>query len=145
MTQPKRDAEALLNDLLPFAKTMLAQHGEFHPYGGYIKADGSIVQVGAVDPRTDTPRATDLLEIIKAEYRIRARTGDIKATALVSNVHVMPPHQASKCDAIQVTIEHADSYCADVFLPYQVHKDGELVFGEMFAQQGERSVFLDAV
>ena len=145
MTDPKRDAQALLDEVLSFARVMLAKHGEFHPFGAYMKADGSIVHAGAMDPRTDRPHATDLLDTLKAEYRARARAGDIKATALVFNVRVAPPDRGNRSDAIQVSLEHTDSYSADVFLPYEIRKDGNLVFGEMFAQKGERTVFLGGV
>src|SRR5688572_19355729 len=124
---------------------MLAQHGEFHPYGGYMKADGSIVHVGAMDPNSDMPRAVDLLDILRTEYRARARTGDIRAAALVSDVRVVPPNHTDKTDAILVTLEHADSYCADVFLPYHLEANGEIVFGELFAHQGQPSVFATAI
>jgi hypothetical protein len=145
VTQAKRDAELLLNDVLPFARTMLAKYGEFHPYGAYMKAEGSIVHVGATDPSTERPRAIDLLDTLKAEYRTRANAGDIRAAALVSNVRVVPPNHTAKSDAIQVTVEHADSYCADIFLPYQLQGDGKVIFGELFAQQGEPSVFTGAM
>ena len=145
VAQAKRDAELLLNDVLPFAQTMLAKYGEFHPYGAYMKADGSIVHVGATDSNTERPRPIDLLDTLKAEYRTRANAGDIRAAALVSNVRVLPPNHTAKTDAIQVTVEHADSYCADVFLPYHLGRDGTVVFGELFAQQGQPSVFTAAL
>jgi hypothetical protein len=42
----KQESEALLSALLPFAEKMLREHGEFYPYGGYMKPDRTIVQLG---------------------------------------------------------------------------------------------------
>jgi hypothetical protein len=39
----KADAETLLNAVMPFAERMLAEHGEFYPYGAAMKPDGEIV------------------------------------------------------------------------------------------------------
>lgn len=30
---PKQDCEVLMNELVPFARSMLAEHGEFFPFG----------------------------------------------------------------------------------------------------------------
>lgn len=50
----KQEAEQLLNDVLPFAKRMLAEFGEFHPFGGMLTSAGELVQVGA-DVGKDLP------------------------------------------------------------------------------------------
>lgn len=49
----KRHCEKLMNALLPLAEKMLKQYKEFYPYGGYMKPNGEIVQVGAEDEETD--------------------------------------------------------------------------------------------
>lgn len=52
----KRDAEMLMRELLSFAKQMLDEHGEFHPFGGYMKPSGEIVHVGVDDDGTSTKK-----------------------------------------------------------------------------------------
>ena len=69
MTDPKADAESLLRDVFPFGNQMLERHGEFYPYGGFMRADGSIVHVGAKHPSTDRPPAASLLDILKEDLR----------------------------------------------------------------------------
>lgn len=142
MTDSKREAERLMNDLLPFAKQMLTEYGEFHPFGGFIRADGSIVQVGVDDPRSEFPKASELLEIMRSDFRRRAIQEGITAAAVVFNVAVVAPGSREKTDAIQVTVEHRASYCADVFIPYRLRTGGVLEFGTSFAQQGTGRVFL---
>ena len=46
----KQDSETLTNAILPLAERMLTEHGEFYPFGGYMKPDGAIVHVGAPIP-----------------------------------------------------------------------------------------------
>ncbi|MEW6747784.1 MAG: hypothetical protein AB1486_34080 [Planctomycetota bacterium] len=139
---PKAEAEALLNDLLPFAKRMLAAHGEFFPFGGYMRTDGSIVHVGAKDPTTDRPKSATLIETLTRDFRERARHREIRAAAVMFDVKVLPPGGSAKTDAIQVNLEHKDSYCAEVFFPYRLGDSGALEFGQTFAQEGRRVVFV---
>lgn len=138
----KAEAEALLSDLLPFAKRMLATQGEFLPFGGFMKADGSIVHTGAIDARTDKPASAALVESLTRDFRRRAQAGEIRATALAIDVRVTPPGRTAVSDAIQVSVEHKDSFCADVFFPYRLTTPGLPEFGETFAQEGTRIFFL---
>ena len=137
----KADVEALLNDLLPFAKRMLAVHGEFFPFGGYMRTDGSIVHAGATDPTTDRPTSATLIETLTRDFCKRARRHEIRAAAVVFDVEIIPPGGTAKTDAIQVNLEHKDSYCAEVFFPYRLADFGSLEFGETFAQEGRHVVF----
>lgn len=42
----KQDSEKLMNELFQFAKKMLNQYGEFHPFGGYLNNSDIVVHVG---------------------------------------------------------------------------------------------------
>jgi hypothetical protein len=59
MITSKRESEMLMNALLPLAEKMLKEYGEFYPYAGCMKLDGSIVDIGATDPDTDRPKSKD--------------------------------------------------------------------------------------
>ena len=136
----KQESEALLNALLPFAEKMLRKNGEFYPYGGYMKPDGTIVQVGATDPDTEHPKSKDLIYVLRSSLRELARRKECKAVAIVFDVTVTLPNSNQTGDAIQISIEHAEKYAAEVFFPYHcIEKD--VVYGETFAQQGEHEVF----
>ena len=142
VANPKEEAEALVYDILPLAKKMLAEEGEFHPYGGFIRATGEIVHIAASDAGTDCPRAADLIDFMKRDFKKRAMANEIVAAAIVFDVRVSPPGEIEKSDAIQVNVEHSGSYCAEVFFPYWGSRDGELSFGNPFAQAGTRSLFV---
>jgi hypothetical protein len=136
----KKDCENLMNALLPLAERMLRDHGEFYPYGGYLKPDGEVVHVGARDEDTDHPKSTDLLYVLRDSFSEMARAGGCKATAMVFDVRVDLPDTDTKSDAIQVSVEHADGYSAEVFFPYEI-EGSRLNYGATFAQQGKHEIF----
>jgi hypothetical protein len=137
---PKHDAEELMNAVLPFAERMLGQYGEFFPFGGYLRQDGTVVQVGATDAGSDRPRSTDLIYILRSSLQEVVRTEQCKATAIVFEVAVMLPGSDRKSDAIQICVDHTDNYSAEVFFPYQII-GGRVVYGETFAQSGKNEMF----
>ena len=136
----KEESERLMNSVLPLAEKMLRQYGEFYPYGGYMKLDGTIVDVGAEDPDTDRPKSKDLLHVLRSSFRELAGTKQCKAVAIVFAVSMKLPRSNRESDAIQVCVEHAHGYSAEVFFPYQI-KNKEIVYDETFAQAGKREIF----
>jgi hypothetical protein len=139
----KQESEVLMNALLPLAEKMLGQYGEFYPYGGYLKPDGTIVDVGASDPDTDHPKSKDLIYILRSSLQDLAGRNECKAVAIVFNVAVRLPNSDRRSDAIQVSLEHSEGYSMEVFFPYQI-VENKVVYGETFAQQGKADVFARA-
>jgi hypothetical protein len=139
----KQESEALMNALLPLAEKMLRQYGEFYPYGGYMKPNGEIVEVGASDPDTDHPKSKDLIYVLRSSLQDLAERNECKAAAMVFDVTVTLPNSERKSDAIQVSLAHSEGYSAEVFFPYQL-VENKLVYGEIFAQQGKNDVFARA-
>lgn len=137
---PKQEVEQLMNEVLPIAKRMLREHGEFFPYGGYMKSSGEIVHVGAKDPATDRPKSKDLIAILQSSFQELVRSGQCKAVALVYDVSVTLPQSNCRSDAIQVCVDHVGNYSAEVFFPYK-KTNHEVIFGEVFAQQGKYLFF----
>jgi hypothetical protein len=136
----KEESERLMNAVLPLAEKMLRQYGEFYPYGGYMKPDGTIVDVGADDPDTDRPKSRDLIYVLRSSFQEMADANKCKAVAVVFNVVANLPESNQKSDAIQVCVEHVDGYSAEVFFPYQI-VNKEIIYGESFAQVGKREIF----
>ncbi|HEY1184229.1 MAG TPA: hypothetical protein VGE89_08590 [Bryobacteraceae bacterium] len=129
-----------MSAILPLAEKMLRRYGEFYPYGGYMKLDGTVVEVGAADPDADHPKSKDVIYLLRSSLRDMARSNQCKAVAVVFDVTVTLPNSNRRSDAIQVCVEHSDHYSAEVFFPYQLIEN-ELVYGETFAQQGKVEVF----
>jgi hypothetical protein len=137
----KEDCERLMNAVLPTAETMLRQHGEFYPFGGYLDSEGGVTHVGGIDKDTDHPRSRDLIFVLRDAFQNLAQAARCRATALVFDVRVTLPGSINEADTIQVCLDHRDGYSAEVFLPYQLVA-GEIVYGETFAQKGKSEVFI---
>jgi len=110
---PKHDAEKLIDAVLPFAERMLGQYGEFFPFGGYLRQDGTVVEVGATDVSSDRPKSTDLINVLRSSLQQIARIEQCKAIAVVFEVAVVLPGSDRKSDAIQICIDHTDNYSAE--------------------------------
>ena len=136
----KQESEKLMNAILPLAERMLRQYGEFYPYGGYMTPAGEIVDVGAADPKTDHPKSKDLIQILRTSLQQMATANKCKAIAIVFDVAVNLPTSDRKSDAIEVCLEHADGYSAEVFFPYRM-RDNEIIYGQTFAQEGQHDIF----
>jgi hypothetical protein len=136
----KQESEKLMNEMLPVAEKMLREHGEFFPYGGYMRVNGEIVHVGIQDYEADHPKSQDVLDDLRRSLREVARTNACKATAVVFDVAVKLPRTDCKSDAIQVCLDHVDRYSAEVFLPYRLVAN-EVVYEETFAQAGQHDIF----
>jgi len=137
----KDESERLMNEVLPLAERMLREYGEFYPYGGYMKPLGEIVHVGAKDNDTEHPSSKDLIYVLRDSFSAMARAGECKATAIVFDVRVEVPDTHKKSSAIQICLEHADGYSAEVFFPYSLAEDGEIKYGSTFAQEGGYEIF----
>lgn len=139
MTPPKAECENLMNSALPFAEQMLQKHGEFFPYGAALKATGEILSFAGYDGH-EQPPSNDIIRLLKEGFIKGAKSGEYKATALVYDVKIVLPSSSKKSDAISVSLNHRDNYSVTVFFPYQL-LNGQLTFGEAFAQKGAADVF----
>ena len=119
---------------------MLKQYGEFHPYGGYMKPDGTIVDVGAEDPDTDHPKSRDVIYVLQSSFQEMANASECKAVVVVFDVVVKSPDSDRRSDAIQICVDHADGYSAKVFFPHRI-VNNEVIYGQTFAQEGKRTIF----
>ncbi len=129
-----------MNDLLPFAKRMLTEEGEFLPFGGHLKPDGEIVWEGA-QTESERPPSQELIDVLVQGHRRLAADKQIKACGTVYDILVNPPGKAKKGDAIAVALDHVSGYSVRVVFPYRFHEDGELEVDPPFATEGDGGVF----
>jgi hypothetical protein len=130
----------LLNALLPFAQEQLAKHGEFHPFGASMNAQGEIV-AQAADLGDESPHSQDLIDTLAATFRRDAVGGRIRAAGICYDVRVVVPGQARKSDAICVSVEHATGKSADVYVPYKKRLLRSISYGEVFSVERTRQFF----
>jgi hypothetical protein len=135
------DMDRLLGTLLPFAKRMLHEYGDFHPFGAQIEADGSVQMVGA-DNGEEFPEALELIDLLQQSFLQDARKGKITATGICMDVRVIAPGSSEKTDAIGVSFEHAEAEPLDVFLPYRKMQN-DVAYGEMFTRPAQAKIFIE--
>jgi hypothetical protein len=140
MPTPKEESEALMNDLLPLAKRMLSDDGEFYPYAGLMRLGGDILHIGAKVEGTDHPDSRSVIELLTRKLKESVQAGEAKATAIVFDVRIVPPGKSEKMDAVQVSLDHAEGFSAEVFFPYSIEECG-VVFQRTFTQKGDGTMF----
>jgi hypothetical protein len=138
---PRDEMDSLLDALLPFAKQMLGEHGEFYPYAATLDSSGNL-QMVATHTGEEHPDSSQLIELLYEGLVQQASTGEIRAAAVCADVRVTPPNSPEMTDAIRVAIEHASGEPVNVFLPYENRKFRGIQYGELFAQAGTTRVFL---
>ena len=139
MSNAKAECEKLMNAALPFADQMLREHGEFFPFGGALNESGEIESIAAVDG-SERPPSSELLARLRGALAQAARSGNYRATAAVYDVRVGRPPDGKLSEAVAVELDHRDDLSVVLFVPYQ-RVDGQVEFGELFAQQGEGRIF----
>lgn len=127
-----------MRELLSFAQKMLNEHGEFHPFGGYLDASGAMVHVGVQSShgRLDSRQKVALLV---NSFEKLAAAGKAIAIGIASDVK-LSREDGSNGDAIKFFLEHRDGYCAEVFFRYDTGTDG-VEITDTTAQQGRPLIF----
>lgn len=129
------DLDALLGAALPFAKQMLAKHGEFFPYAVAMRRNGEIAMIAGYTG-SEKPPSTELLDILYLGLRSKAEEN--RGAAIVADVRL----KGEGTDAIQVEVEHREGIALKVFVPYRKKRFGRgLETGEMRGEAGERRIW----
>ena len=79
-----------MNDLLPLAERLLAEHRSFYPFGGSIAIDGKHIHVSA-STGSKYPKCPKLLELLTQMLHAEASEGKIRAGGVCFDVRVVPP------------------------------------------------------
>jgi hypothetical protein len=126
------DLNQLLNSLLPQAERMLAEHGEFSPFGGTMNQDGEIVAVSGHDGKQHPP-SQSVIELMTQSLRQRARSGQLRAVGICYDARTIPPGQTEKCDAVCASVEHQSGEAINLILPYEKTSKGDVQYGQKFS------------
>lgn len=140
MSTPKEDCESLLNAVMPLVQQMLGQYQEFFPCGATLSPTGEIAL--AMPPGDDNDPNTDLLLAnLEEGFRKQAAAGTCLATAVAVDVLMVPPGRTKKQDAVEVRLDHRDSYSMRVLFPYAVSDAGELTLEGPVTVAGSAQMF----
>lgn len=140
MPTAKEDAQALVDEFMPFAGQMLTKHREFFPFGGRMSVDGEITHEIASDG-TEQPPSQTLIDLLRQAHRQQAAEREIRAACIVYDIRTIPPGKSEKQDAIAFELDHRDDYSVVVVFPYSFAGDGELQIEAPFASAGDGSIF----
>ena len=127
------ELNALFKTLLPFAQTMLREHGEFYPFGAVMTSSGEIQQVGPKMEDDDHPPSQPCIDLLTEAFKKQAKKGELRAAGICYDVLTVPPGEVEKRDAVCCCLEHYSSETVDVFVPYTKTADGGIEYGEIFA------------
>lgn len=119
---------------------MLLEHHAFRPFGSTLSADGRISQFGGWTDQDAAPRL-ELVAELERSFRDGAARGDLKATALLEAVALVPPGQSELADGIAIRLDHRDDYSIVVTFPFRFSAAGQLVIDEPFAREGAHEIF----
>jgi hypothetical protein len=139
MAHPELDE--LFNMLVPFAKTMLREYGEFYPFGAFMSSSGEIQWVGAKMEDDDHPPSESLIDLLTETFKNQAARGGLRAAAICYDVLTIPPGEDQKRDAICCGLEHYSGETVDVFVPYVKTVDSDVQYGEIFVAKRTAQFF----
>ena len=135
----QRQAERVMNAGLPFAEKLLAEKGEFAPFGAVMLPTGLIQNVGTEPADGGASTETIYAELLDA-LRAGAAAKDYRAVATFAMVEVRAPEDGRIVSAVHVALEHRDGYCVDIYYPTLLR--GEvLVLGESIAARRYGTIF----
>jgi len=132
--QSQDDLDGLLNVTLPFAQQMLANSGEFYPFGAAATATGETRLVAGDPGQGEHPASTEVLSTLLGGFR--QTRADLRAVAICSDVRLTDTH------AVRVELEHRDGHAMAVLMPYKKKGFGRGVeYGELRAGAADRQVW----
>lgn len=139
MSETQADVEVLMKKLIEPVRKMLREEGGFPPFGAYLDTSRRVKKIAAeADDESDQDALTAFLEEKMQGF---ADANKAIATAIVSDVRAVPPGKKKERDCVSFALDHADDYSVIVFLPYELDEDNEVVFGELFAIDGDNKIF----
>lgn len=138
MSRP--DLDVLVKELVPFAQHMLAKHGGFPPFGGFI---GTAGEFKALAPYADPDVVLDAKVLIPLQARLEqmAHVAIIRAAAICLDVHFQVPGSDRETTAIQVRFENRDGEACSVLVPYRRGWFGRLRYGEPLTMPAKPTLF----
>jgi hypothetical protein len=131
--QAQDDLDGLMNQAFPFAKQMLAKHGEFFPYAVGVSQLGEVRMFAADSGTSEHPPATDVLQDLRDG--LRSERNALRAVALTSDVRV------ADSDAIHVELEHREGIAISVLLRYRQMNGSGIEYGTLSADPGQAHIW----
>lgn len=134
----------LLTAAVDVATDRLTEESEFAPFGlAMIAEDGEILHLEPEEEEA-IDDAEHVRALLVAGLREGANEGRYRAVAIVSDVTLEDDEGEPVTSAIHVALEHADDDPVTCLVPYELGEE-TVELGELGAEPGERSVFMEVV
>ena len=138
MGKGKEDTQHLFDSVLPFAEKMLAEYGEFYPYGAAMTLTGEVVDVSGFEGNKYPP-SSEVIDLLNSAFLKQLKIDNIATTALVCDVRITLP-SGKVSDAIAVNLDHHSGYSIVVYLPYKKVSQA-IEYGELSVLEGHGAIF----
>jgi hypothetical protein len=109
--------EELLNYCTGFAKQMVQAHGEFHPFGAVIVANGQLTAVGG-HTGDEHPKGAEVYSLLQGAMKAQFSKREIIAGAIAANVDIPAQFKPPFPDGIRVHLECA-GFSRFIYLPFR--------------------------
>ncbi|MET0936731.1 MAG: hypothetical protein ABWX83_12105 [Luteibacter sp.] len=128
---------------MDFAKDMLAENGNFYPFGATVTETGKVAAEAGHDGTTDDPEAHDVYRAIFERFAT-GKPEEAVAAALVANVIIPDEFEAPVRDGVRVHIE-SEGYARFIYVPYEivVADEPEVRLHDPFAVEVDPSFFVE--
>ena len=137
--QTQNDVDEMVDAALNAAQKLLAENGEFLPFGLGVASDGVLRAFGVDESVLPAePASKDVVEALQAGFA--SGRAELRAVAVVADVRL----KAGGGDAINVSLEHSEGPAMNVQLPYSRDVDSaDIDYGEASATPGRRRIWGD--
>ena len=122
MVVPPEKLHELLTYCIEFGKTMLADSGDFYPFGATLGLDGNVVAAGGYNGE-EHPVQQEIYRLLAEAFTSIATEGSIAAAALAANVNIPSEYNPPVPDGIRILLE-SKGYSRFIYIPYAVKRQG---------------------
>lgn len=136
------DFDAIITAMVPVAKQLVSEHGDFRPFGASMAANGEVTFEPAATERK-TALATTSIGILATRFQARAAGGLVRATGICFPARVNHPDTAKVHDAICIGLEHESGESTLACVPYAKRWLGGWKFGTTFNVAWNPKIFGD--
>jgi hypothetical protein len=134
-TPPNAALERLNQLMAQLAHRFLVEMGQFAPFAGAIKSDGSVVSI-ALDAEWEAS-PEEQIEALASQLDVGLFAGG----AVAADVRVTPPGSEEPTDAVQVIIETRSGLAKHALLPYRID-DAGIHYGKAIWGKASRRIFV---
>jgi hypothetical protein len=106
-----------------FAKDMLAENGDFFPFGAVVSDAGTVSAEAGQDSGAEMPDAHEVYRVIFERFAGQKPDNAI-AAALVANVTIPDEFESPVRDGVRVHLE-SEGYARFIYVPYEFVTEGE--------------------